>query len=232
LIVSALNELPLADTRAVIINCNTRVVTTLALMSALERTNAPVLLIDCESTDGSWEWFSHLAQNYSFDLIKAPLQKHGATLDWLFANLRDEHVLLIDSDLEILDMNIVVQMRAAIQSAHCYGAGFLHGECIFPLGAHTRIDAGRHMARMWIPFTLLKTKAVHEKLVTGVSFLQHREHLDIPWSAWASRLAFIRHRFPITNQFSTKSLKVHGSVFMAKYAATVSTIRAHDCMKA
>jgi glycosyltransferase involved in cell wall biosynthesis len=202
--IGALNELPVADMRAVIINCSTKVVTTLALMSALERGNAPVLLIDCESTDGSWEWFSHLAQTYSFDLIKAPLRKHGDTLDWLFANLRDEHVLLIDSDLEILDINIVAQMRAAIQSAHCYGAGFLHGESIFPLGVHTRIDAGRHMARMWIPFTLLKTKAVQEKLATGVSFLQYREYLDIPWSAFASRLAFVRHRFPFANRVSTK----------------------------
>jgi glycosyltransferase involved in cell wall biosynthesis len=213
--IGALNELPVADTRAVIINCSTKVVTTLAVMSALERANAPVLLIDCESTDGSWEWFSHLAQTYSFDLIKAPLRKHGDTLDWLFANLQDEYILLVDSDLEILDRNIVTQMRAAIQSAHYYGAGFLHGESIFPPGIHTRVDAGRHMARMWIPFTLLKTKVVQEKLATGISFLQTREYLDIPCSALASRLAFVRHRFPIANRISTKVFegarqRIHG----------------------
>ena len=65
-------------------------------MSALKYANMPILLIDCESTDGSMQHFTRLMQRYPFDLLSAPLQNHGHTLDWLFLNVPAQNILLID----------------------------------------------------------------------------------------------------------------------------------------
>ncbi len=56
-----------------------KLVTTLALLSALRYAGMPVLIIDCRSEDGSWEHFIKLMEAYDFDLLSAPLKKHGET---------------------------------------------------------------------------------------------------------------------------------------------------------
>src|SRR5687768_15725113 len=103
MVVHSLLDLPRVENRAIIINVGTKWVTTLALLSALRYARMPVLVIDCESKDGSAEHFKALMQNHSFDLLSAPLKPHGHTLDWLFINIQSENVLLLDSDAEILN---------------------------------------------------------------------------------------------------------------------------------
>src|SRR4051812_31166665 len=83
--------------RAIIINHNTKSITLLALMSALRYANVPVLLIDCASTDGSFEFFKSIMNKYDFDLMQARLKKHGHTLDQIFSSAKDEKILLVDS---------------------------------------------------------------------------------------------------------------------------------------
>ena len=113
MIVSRLVDLPAQPARAIIINCSTKVVSTLALMSVLRHANMPVLLIDCASRDGSWAWFSALAKQHTFDLLAMPLRPHGKTLDRIFCESRDENLLLVDSDLEILQADIFPKSNAS-----------------------------------------------------------------------------------------------------------------------
>ena len=102
--IDKLSALPVADEYAVIINCGTKWVTTLALLSALRHAAMPVLLIDCESCDGSRAHFETLAQQneLSFHFLAWPLRPHPQALDELFANIPATKVLLVDSDVEIL----------------------------------------------------------------------------------------------------------------------------------
>src|SRR3954470_10788093 len=88
---------------AVIINVGTRYVSTLALLSTLRYVRVPTVMLDCESTDGSYEWFKRLMKDYDFHLMSAPLRQHGETLDRIFQRTQAERVLLVDSDAEALN---------------------------------------------------------------------------------------------------------------------------------
>lgn len=202
MIAQQIAELAHAPVRAVIINCNTRLVTTLALLSALRHAKVPILLIDCESTDGSWDWFCELAAKHSFahhtfDMVKMPLRPHGKTLDRLLQEIRADKVLLIDSDLEILSPTIVADSIRAASESGIYGAGFLHaGEWI--RGGHLPASAnGYYMERMWIPFTCLNVAPVRAALKAGNSFMHSRDYFEFPRSLLLSKALYARHRLPL-----------------------------------
>lgn len=202
-----LHALPQVPVRAVIINCNTRWVTTLALLSALRHVGVPILLVDCESSDGSWDWFSGLAKKYAFDLVKMPLRPHGVTLDRLFVELPADKILLIDSDLEILSPTITAEAILAASAAGVYGAGFVHaGEWI--RGGHLPASAnGFYMERMWIPFTCLNVAPVRSALAAGSTFMHSRDYFEFPWSLLVSKLLYARHRLPFVKNLPLKFLQ-------------------------
>lgn len=158
--------------RAVIINYNTKKTSFLALLSALRYASVPVLLIDCESTDGSWDFFEGKLQQYDFDLISMPLRPHGDTLDMLFQSLKDEYLLLVDSDLEILDTRIIHFLHQYIERKEIFGSGFLNGPEILtdPAFMGTRLWQGLYYERPYMPVTLMKCSYVREALADGVSF--------------------------------------------------------------
>jgi len=183
-----LKALPPVRERAIIINCSTKLVTTLALMSALRYAGMPILLIDCESTDGSQDWFRGLAEQHEFDLAFAPLRPHGETLDVIFAASLDESVLLIDSDLEILQDNLLPKLRVEMSATDCYGAGFLHRTEVMLKSGHTLTNPGRYMERMWIPLCFLKTAAIRDALKAGATFMHSRDYLEFPWNKSVSKL--------------------------------------------
>lgn len=231
MIVSNVTELAHTPVRAVIINCNTRWVTTLALLSALRYAGVPVLLIDCESTDGSWDWFSELSQKYPFDLTKAPLRPHGMTLDNLFRQILADQVLLIDSDLEILSPNITADTLRAASSAGIYGAGFLHaGEWI--RGGHVPASAhGFYMERMWIPFTCLNVEPVRAALVAGSTFMHSRDYLEFPGSLLVSKALYARHRLPIFQNLELRflhRLRRHGAELSPAFREYDTGARLHE----
>jgi hypothetical protein len=182
-------DLPAEPERAVIINCSTRVVTTLALLSTLRHALMPVLLIDCESTDGSLAHFRSLMDRYDFDLLSAPLREHGDTLDWLFKHIPAERVLLVDSDTDILSPDIVRFFRDHIDPPTVFGCGFNNGpgwldDAHF---ARSRILGALYCERMFMPLTLLKVAPVREALSQGKSFLAFRhdnEYSLLPPVAW------------------------------------------------
>jgi hypothetical protein len=184
---------------AVIVNCSTKLVTTLALASVLRRTRLPVLVIDCESTDGSRGHFAALAPRLERDFLwlPMPLARHGVTLDAVFDAMPAREVLLVDSDLEILDGRVVEAMAAALASApDAYGAGFLHRRAWLAAQHGVRDRIGRYAERMWIPLVLLRTQAVRRARAGGASFAQRRDFAEFPGHPLLSRWAGMRLWIP------------------------------------
>ena len=180
---SSIADLPRADAVAVIINCGTKWVSSLALASTLRHAGMPVLLIDCESADGSRAHFAALAQRHGwrFHWLEWPLRSHPATLNRLLREVPAEAVMLVDSDLEIPDAALVGDMRAALASDRgAYGAGFLHGPCWMDDDHALPPRTGWYAQRMWIPLTLLRTAPVRA-LLDRVGFDTRRSFTRAAW---------------------------------------------------
>jgi hypothetical protein len=192
----AIRDLKTAESQAVIINAGTKLATTLALLSALRYAGMPVLLIDCESKDGSLEHFSSMMERHEFDLLSAPLRTHGATLDWLFGVMPAEKLLLVDSDTEILNPNILSWMNDFIDDDRTFGCGFVNGP--FWLKDQTGIlDGAYYQERPYMPLTMLKVRHVREALQHSQSFEARIIYNDFsPSSRISRRIANLRFRHP------------------------------------
>lgn len=188
-----LHELPSADVRAVIINVNTRWVTTLALMSALRNVALPTVVLDCQSTDGSLAHFQDLMRRHPFDLLSVPLQSHGTALDTIFAQIPARQVLLIDSDVEVRAARTPQRMLQALASDEVFGAGFVHQGGW--MTSHKQ-PYGWYVERMWIPFTLLSVAHVRDALAHGQSFLAQTVINEFLPSQTLARLLIKRFRIP------------------------------------
>jgi hypothetical protein len=182
--------------QAIIINVGTKLVSTLALASALRHAGMPVLLIDCESDDGSREHFAQLKSRLEFDLLAAPRRRHSAALDWIFRQTPAEKILLIDSDVEILNGELFAFMRSFIDEPRVFGCGLIEG----PNWMTSQPGFARHgyfEERMWIPLTMLRTAPVREALAAGHSFAERQVFNDFAPSRLVSRLfGSLRYRLP------------------------------------
>ena len=158
--------------RAIIINVNTKLVTTLALLSTIRYAKMPTLLIDYQSTDGSYEHFSGLMKKYEFDMIVAPLRNHGVTLDWVFSHAKSEKILLVDSDLEIKNSGIIEFCKEYIDEFNVFGCGFTNGPAWLTGQefANTNLNGALYVERMWIPLTLLRVDSIQVAINEGKSF--------------------------------------------------------------
>jgi glycosyltransferase involved in cell wall biosynthesis len=179
----------------VIINCSTRELTALALVSALRHGGLPVTVIDCESTDGSVEYLKALQRELPFEIAHMPLRRHGVTLDRIFRETTRDALLLLDSDAEILDPRLVPAMRDALRPG-VYGSGFLHaGEWL--AAEHGGGDGkGWYAERMWIPCVMLDVAAVREALDAGSSFRQRLVGNEMPQWPLLATLLRLRFRIP------------------------------------
>jgi hypothetical protein len=198
-------HLPQSSETAVIINAGTRYVSTLALLSTLRYAGIPVLVIDCESRDGSFEWFKRLMADHEFHLMPAKLRQHGETLDWIFRHVPADRVLLVDSDAEMLNDSMLSKMRTTIDSSpRNYGAGYLHPPQWLERHYFSNLPIapgiGYYMERMWIPFTLLRVDAVRKALDLGSSFMHGLVLNDFPQSPLLSKLLWRRFRFETFRQ--------------------------------
>jgi hypothetical protein len=190
-------QLPSSETQAVIINCGTKWITSLALLSAHKNTSCPVLVIDCESDDGSKVHFERLAarQRLHFYWLEWPLRPHPVTLDHLFRVIPSERVLLIDSDVEIKTRNVFDAMqRALARESNAYGAGFLHGPEWFGREHGLPAFTGYYAERMWVPLVLLKSSTVRGILNAGHSFMNRRPFFEVPSWPRLSRMLGYRYR--------------------------------------
>jgi len=179
MIYTSLSDIPYRKEQAIIINVGTRFVSSLALLSTIKRGGMPVLLIDCsyQNRTDDFDFFKSLMSDFSFDLFSMRLDNHGKTLDYLFRNLNTDFILLVDSDLEILDDTIVGLMRKYIQKPNVFGSGFQHGGLWLEKKVHWEENRnGYYEERMFIPFTLLNVKKIREALEFGISFDIRQEY--------------------------------------------------------
>jgi hypothetical protein len=136
-----------------------------------------VLVIECQSRDGSRRHFERLTQlkGLTFDWLEWPLRPHPDALDVLFRGIAAERVLLLDSDAELLGAGVVAEMsRALAADSGAYGSGFLHRGGW--MGAEHRLAprSAYYAERMWIPCVLLRTEAVRDAIRAGGSFANRR----------------------------------------------------------
>jgi glycosyltransferase involved in cell wall biosynthesis len=206
--------MPARSAEVVIINCSTRELTTLALLSALRHGGLPVTVIDCESTDGSVEFFRRLQQQMSFNLAQLPLRRHGVTLDRIFSEASQDALLLLDSDAEILDPRLVPSMLEALGPG-TYGSGFLHAGEWLSAPHHGGEHKGWYAERMWIPCVMLDAAAVAEALTAGQSFRQRVIGNEMTQWPWLSQLLWQRFRVPglrhvALERFGARRQEYHG----------------------
>jgi len=202
-----IEDVPHTEERAVIINCSTKEVTTLAVLSTLRHAEMPVLLIDCDSKDGSLEFFLDLMRRFDLDILSAPLRGHGVTLDWIFRTINAEKTLLVDSDAEILDPAILHFMHRYIDEPSTFGAGFVNGPTWIDDLPGDPLEGAYLHERPWMPLTMLKVKYVREALAAGVSFSARTIYNDFFFSEKLShQLCRLRARFPMFRWLQTPQL--------------------------
>lgn len=193
-----LPDIPPARDAAIIINVGTKWVSTLALMSALRFLSMPIIVIDCDSTDGSIEHFSQLRQQHDFSLVALPLRPHGQTLDLVFSELKAERIWLLDSDAEILGSAVVEMMQLGLADDRTFGAGFRHGPewLTKEQTGYSHERMGLYAERMWIPFTALRRGPVLEAIGSGLSFRDTTIFNEFPQVPFVARLMHRRFRIP------------------------------------
>lgn len=224
-----ISKVPFSSTRAIIINVSTRLCTTLAILSVKKRTNLPLLVVDCPYNGKSdFEALKQLSIEYDFDLIQLPLQKHGCILDYIFREIHAENILLVDSDLEILDGSIVDEMIRISNYDNFFGCGVSHGPCMIDVGAFFCKDIhedGMYAERMWIPFTLLNVKKIREALFSGKSFVDRIQYNIIPWNQKISKFLFWHfHKLCSNNFFRKYKVAFGGNVSNVIYYDTGSDV--------
>ena len=212
--IARFSDLPPVKELAIIINVETRLFSTLALLSTLRHCRIPTLLIECHSKDGSVDWFRKLMEHYDFHLTLAPLSPHGELLDRIVREIPAERLLLVDSDVELMADEMIVSLRAMLNAdPKLYGSGFLHQASWFVNHYATELPLadgiGYFMERPWIPFTLLRTEPVRHALSLGGSFkhrIQSNEFSRLPllsrllWKRFQIRF-FREHRLPFLDPF-------------------------------
>jgi hypothetical protein len=205
-------SLPPVPELAVIINVQTKYVSTLALLGTLRHLKIPAVLIDCESQDGSFDWFHSLQAGHAFHLIRAPLRPHGAALDWIFQSTTADSILLIDSDMEILNGAMFELMRARLQEKNIYGAGFFQEgswlETHYGTEEPLSQGIGFYKSRPWIPFAMFRVEPVRAALASGASFRHALVLNDVPQLPVLSHLLFRRFRLPFFRRRPLRALDV------------------------
>jgi hypothetical protein len=195
---------------AIIINVETKYISTLALLGALRHLNIPTLMIDCESQDGSFEWFQSLQQKYDFQVTRAPRRPHGIALDWIFQNIDAGSVLLIDSDMEIMTGEMFQLMRVRLQEKNVYGAGYFQQggwlETHYGTDRPLSRGIGFYKSRPWIPFAMFRVEPVRMVLSAGESFTHVLLLNDVPRVPILSRLLWRRFRFDLFRRWRLGTL--------------------------
>lgn len=208
-ILNSIRDLPQCDRLSVIINCGTRWVTTLALVSALKSCGAPLLLIDCESQDGSFEHFRHLSARFGFEFhwLEWPLKTHGTTLDALFLTAPASEILLIDSDVEVPDTRLLNAFRESLgNDAGAYGAGFVHGPDALDGRHGLPPGVADYAERMWIPLVLLRVEPIRRAMSHRQSFRAVKKFSEVTWSSAISWIVGQRFWLPVLRRIPPSSV--------------------------
>ena len=215
-----LHTIPRSESRVVIINCGTKWVTSLAVLSAHRHVKLPIVLIDCESKDGSKEHIGRILDELkiNIDCVDWPLRPHPMALDELFTQVPADKVLLMDSDLEIRTSTVFELMSEALQrNPDAYASGFLHGPEW--LGEEHGLPdyTGYYAERMWIPFVYMRTAPMRAALKEGISFLNRRAYHEVPGAPRLSRMLGLRHRIAGMKHIPFPTLGLDRPVLEGRY---------------
>src|SRR5436309_816570 len=158
----------------------------------------------------------------SFNLMPAKLRQHGQTLDWIFTQIPSQQVLLVDSDVELLNNAMISRMRSMLNdSQEAYGSGYLHPahwlEYHYWSDLPLARGIGYYMARPWIPFALLRVGPVRAAFAHGRSFVHRLVMNDIPASPLLSRLLWRR--------FSLEFFRTHRLSYLDSFRGSYNSER-------
>lgn len=195
------------DVAATVINVGTDAAATLAIASIRAHApSIPIHLINCGSTDGSQHWFAQLRGSLQFDVDEQPIRSHGEALDGIFATTSADVVLLLDSDAEILDADVLTRSLAAFADDRVFGAGYTDGPSwMGPAeGATANAGVAYFQERPWMPFSLFRTTMVREALAASHTFVGRKVWNDFPPSRGLSALLAARFQ----DEFVPKSGKI------------------------
>jgi hypothetical protein len=154
-----------------------------------------ITLIDSEPTSAGRHRLQRLANQVKGVVIEAPLLRHGAMLDLLFTSLRDNRLLLLDSDAEITS-DILDRMRRDLEADDVYGSGWVHGPTWLHgvFGDEHAADSytGWYLQRPWVPCAMLKREPVADAIASGTGFREGLIPNDIPRLRSLNRLMLAR----------------------------------------
>lgn len=193
MLLRSLRQLEPVRSRTVVINLNTDLVATRAVLSAIHVVGDPVLVLNIQPTAAGRAAFERLMATHDFDLIETPHREdHGTNLDWLFSNLRDTYLLLLDSDAEVRDPSFVAWMRARCEHPATFGAGFTWGPFFLPPEWGAPEGLMLYMERPWLPCAMFTRGLVHEALNEGHTFQHKAQPNDVAFSPGISRFLAAR----------------------------------------
>lgn len=206
---------------AIIINCGTVLYSTLAILSIKKHSNLPIVLIDCDTPNSGWDkklsfkYFDNLMNHIDFDLLSLPLNIHGKTLDNIFREIQSKIVLLLDSDAEILNSNIVDLFIKYSSQKQFWGSGF---KTFFRKTTDFTYNIlnGLYMERVFMPFCILNVEKVNEALCNNISFEAFIKNNDFPFNKKICKILRKRYKLPffkkrphIFTKYFTKGQKFH-----------------------
>ena len=189
------------DQVAVVINVRTDLVATLAVASL--RRNVPgirVRLINCEPSEESRSYFDALAGDLGFEVVEQAIRPHGQALDDIFLTEVSELTLLLDSDAELLNPDLVPRYIAHFRNEQVFGAGFVHGPGWLSKAQGHPEHVGYYQERAWLPFAMFRTEMIREALRAGHSFKDFTLYNDVAGSPRAARI--LAGRFPNLSPYS------------------------------
>ena len=130
--------------------------------------------------------------------MRAPLRPHGAALDWIFQSTRAESILLVDSDMEVLNGEMFEMMRTRLRAKNVYGAGYFQKggwlETHYGTEEPLATGIGYYKSRPWIPFAMFRVEPLRMVLASSASFRHALAFNDVPQLPVLSRLLYRRFR--------------------------------------
>jgi hypothetical protein len=165
-----------------------------------------VRLINCEPSEGSRHYFAALAGNLGFEIVEEPIRPHGRALDDLFKHERSRLTLLLDSDAELLNPDLVPRCVGYFKNEGVFGAGFVHEPGWLGESQGHPEGVAYYQERAWLPFVIFRTAMVQEALRAGQTFSDFTLYNDVAASSRLSRL--LASRFPNLSPHSAKFAKL------------------------
>ena len=104
----------------------------------------------------SRSYFDALAGDLGFEVVEQAIRPHGQALDDIFLTEVSELTLLLDSDAELLNPDLVPRYIAHFRNEQVFGAGFVHGPGWLSKAQGHPEHVGYYQERAWLPFAMFQ----------------------------------------------------------------------------